>query len=178
MMERPYSDLEYLGPADQYLEEILEIIHDIELFQGLSMEEISALSRYLQCFAAPRDYTLLEEGADGEYLLLILSGDVAVKKKIAVAEAVQEDLMADVGAGATVGEVSLVDGKPRFISCVARTPVDFAVFSRQALNALLLQSPRLANKLLLSLLALMSTNLRDTFDRCWMIDAKQAPFQA
>jgi CRP-like cAMP-binding protein len=153
-----YPQLQNLGSATLYFDEILEIEH-VKLFEDFTKVEIEALCRYMTCYAAPSGFRLLAEGDEGDYLLLILTGKVAVLKqmengvsrRIAVAE-----------PGTTLGEMSLIDGEPRFTDCDTMIPTDFAVLSRASLNAILVQMPRLGNKLLLVLLQLMTTRLRDT----------------
>jgi CRP-like cAMP-binding protein len=70
--------------------------------------------------------------------------------------------MAKIGPGSTLGEMTLLDGKPRFASCITLEPTDFAVLTRAGLNEILMQMPRVGNKLLLILLQMMTTRLRDT----------------
>ena len=102
--------------------------------------------------------TLLKEGDAGDFLILILTGNVEVTKTISTGEI---KLISQVGVGATLGEMSMIDGCPRFASCVAVLPTDFAVLTRETLNDVLLQMPRLGNKLLLTLLQTMSIRLRE-----------------
>jgi len=155
----PYPQLQNLGSASLYFDEIIGVIEHVKLFESFSNEEIEALCRYMTCYAAPTGFRLLTEGDEGDYLLLILTGKIAIFKQtisgvncpIAVAE-----------PGMTLGEMSLIDGEPRFASCDTMTPADFAVLSRASLNAIFVQMPRLGNKLLLVLLQLMTTRLRDT----------------
>ncbi len=157
-----YSDLEYLGSAEGYVEDILEVIEHTQLFEDFGLDELKALCHYMSCYAAPRDYTLLEEGAEGNFLLLILSGSVSVKKLI-FRHGVK--VIAEAGVGDTLGEMSLVDGRPRFASCSTNSPTDFAVLTHDSLNEILVHHPRLGNKFLLVLLHLMAARLRDTCDR-------------
>ena len=157
--KKPYSDLEYLGGADRYVDEILEIIDKIRLFEDFTVEEISALSRHMSCYAAPRDYQLLSEGENGDYLLLILTGSVEIFKSIDN-QTVQK--IAEATAGATIGEMSMIDGLTRSASCVTTTPTDFALLSRQAVNEILVYMPRVGNKLLLVLLQMLAARLRET----------------
>ena len=70
--------------------------------------------------------------------------------------------IAAVGPGASLGEMSLIDGQARFATCISTEPVDFAVLDRKALNEVLVSQPRLGNKLLLLLLQLMAKRLRDS----------------
>ena len=103
--------------------------------------------------------TLLKEGDAGDFLLLILTGKVVVEKTIEGAEVKH---ISEVVAGSTLGEMSMIDGLPRFASCTTVSPTDFAVLTRETLNNVLLQMPRLGNKLLLTLLQTMSGRLRDS----------------
>jgi CRP/FNR family transcriptional regulator, cyclic AMP receptor protein len=154
-----YSDIECLFGADRYFDEIIAIIEHIKLFEDLSNDEVMALCRYMTCYAAPRGYTLLSEGMSGDCLLLVLTGKVRVMKSISGEEL---ESIATIGPGSTLGEMSLLDGKPRFASCITLEPTDFAVLTRAALNEILMQMPRVGNKFLLILLQIMTTRLRDT----------------
>lgn len=161
-----YSDLVDLGRADGYLDEILEIAHQIKLFDDFGMDEIRVLCHHMRCYAAPRNYALLEEGAAGDCLLLILTGAAEVRKHV---PGVGVEKIAEIAPGATVGETSMLDGAPRFVSCIALVPTDFAVLNRDALNRILLQAPRLGNKLLLTLLRLLSARLREAYGQALVV---------
>lgn len=158
MMEL-HPELVYLGGANQYEEEIFAMIEDIKLFETFSLDEVRSLCQLMQCYAAPKGMTLLKEGDAGDFLLLILTGKVVVEKTIEGAEVKH---ISEVVAGSTLGEMSMIDGLPRFASCTTVSPTDFAVLTRETLNNVLLQMPRLGNKLLLTLLQTMSGRLRDS----------------
>jgi len=153
-----YGEIDDFGRADRYIDEILEIIHHIELFEDFSEAEIRAVCRYMRCYAAPRNYIVLKEGVCGDYMLLVLTGAARVTRQFAGHDM---EVIAEIVAGATLGEMSLLDGSPYPASCTATVPMDFAVLTREALDAILMHSPRLGNKLLLTLLQLISTRLRD-----------------
>jgi len=153
-----YPGLDWLGRADKYEDDIFEIINHIKLFDKFSLDEVKSLCRFMQCYAAPRDFKLLTEGDSGDYLLLILTGSVSVTKGSAT-------LITQVGVGATLGEMSLIDGNPRFATCTTMMPTDFAVLNRESFNNVLIQMPRLGNKLLLTLLQTTTSRLRETCDK-------------
>lgn len=157
-----YGDLTYLGRAEEYLDEILEIAARIRLFDDFALDEIRVLCRYMRCYAAPRNYALLEDSGGGGYMLLVLTGAAEMRRQM---PGTDDETIANLAAGAAIGEASLVDGQPCGVSCIATVPTDFAVLTRDALNHLLLQAPRLGNKLLLALLQLMSAQLRDAYER-------------
>ena len=154
----PYPNLQKLGSASLYMDEILEIEH-VKLFEDFSKDEIEALCRFMICYAAPTGYRLLNEGDEGDFMLLILTGKVSILKQ---AESGEDLHLAIAIPGMSLGEMSLIDGSPRSASCDCLVPTDFAVVDRTALNAILVKMPRLANKLLLVLLQLMTSRLRHT----------------
>jgi CRP-like cAMP-binding protein len=153
-----YPQLQNLGCALLYLEEILSIEH-VKLFEDFSGDEIKALCRYLTCYAAPSGFRLLNEGDEGDYMILILTGKVEVTK---FDDLGQEQGLAFAVPGMSLGEMSLIDGSARSANCISMVPTDFAVLDRTSLNSILVQMPRLGNKLLLVLLQFMTIRLRNT----------------
>jgi CRP-like cAMP-binding protein len=156
-----YSDLEDLGTADGFIDEILEIIQHISLFSAFSEDEIRAVCHYMRCFAAPRNYALMEEGIDDEHLLIVLTGTAEMKH----ISAEGCEVITELAAGSIIGEVSMIDGKTQLAGCITTRPVDFAVLTQAGLNRLLVQAPRLGNKILLALLQLLSSRLRENDKR-------------
>jgi CRP-like cAMP-binding protein len=61
-----------------------------------------------------------------------------------------------------MGEMSMFDGEPRFASCVMLESARIAVLSRDALMMVLIDEPKLGNKILLKLVQLLSDRLRQT----------------
>ncbi len=157
-----FPSFEYLGIARRYVEDIFKILDQIHLFDDLNRTEVEVLCSFMPCFGAPRGATLIAEGSAGDFLLIILTGLVRVVKRVedGCSEAVAT--VAHLGPGASVGEMSMIDGHLRFATCEAVEPTDFAVLSRKSLQDILDNMPRLGNKLLLLLLQMMAQRLRDT----------------
>jgi CRP/FNR family transcriptional regulator, cyclic AMP receptor protein len=70
-------------------------------------------------------------------------------------------LMATVGPGMTLGEMSMLDGELRFATCMAIEPTMVAVLTRDDM-AIIIREPRLAAKILINLIMLLSQRLRRT----------------
>lgn len=155
-----YSNLEYLGSAEGYVEDILDIIDRIKIFADFSVDEVMAMCRYMQCYAAPRDCLLMEDEAEGNFLMLVLSGSVRVEKYMP-GGGIQ--VIGEVKVGGSLGELSLIDGRSRVANCYTNTPTDVAVLTRDALDHIFAHHPRLGNKFLLALLGEMTMRLRETF---------------
>jgi CRP-like cAMP-binding protein len=154
-----YPDLDYLGGASAYADEVYEVISKGPIFEEFSHQEIEVICQFMHCYAAPRDAVLLQEGEEGDYLLVVLSGKVEVRKFDLKGQPLG---IATVGPGNILGEMSLFDGEHRFATCSAVVPTDFAVMTRADLNELLLLYSRLANKLLIKMIQIMVGRMRDT----------------
>ena len=102
---------------------------------------------------------MLQEGQEGDHLIILLSGRVAVRKYDFSGRVYS---IAMVGPGEILGELSLIDGEHRFASCIAVEPTRFTVLSRMDLTEITALHPRLANKFLFMLLQIMVSRLRDT----------------
>lgn len=156
-----YPTFEHLGPASGFVEEIFQIVEQITLFEDLDRQEVVRLCRHMQCYGAPRNAILLQEGDEGEHLLVVLTGAVDVIKGTPQGYRT----IASAGVGASLGEMSMIDGARRFASCITTEPTDFAVLTRAELTGIVVDHPRLGNKLLLLLLQLMTRRLRDASNR-------------
>jgi len=160
-----YSDLENLGMANEFMDEILEVIHHIGLFSDFNEDEIRVMCRYMRCFAAPRGYLLLEEGGAAEHLLIVLTGTAETRYSPGKYSVENSEIATELSTGSVIGEISMLDGKAQPASCITTSPVDFAVLTRGDLNRILMHAPRLGNKLLLALLERLSIRLRQTDKR-------------
>ncbi len=105
--------------------------------------------------AADREVTRQDEY--GNFLMVLLSGSVAVDRVLASGERLR---MSEARPGEVLGEMSLLDGGRRFSSCLTLTECRMAVLSAQALDDMLNQQPRLAASLVALLARKLSLRLR------------------
>lgn len=152
------SHLERLGSASDFVEDIYEVVRVLAEFENFTASEYSLLCEYMDCFGTPSRATIITEGAVGNFLVIILTGQVDVVKADG---AHGNRVVAHVGPGGILGEMSLIDGQRRFASCISTQPTDIAVLTREALNEILVIHPRLGVKLLLLLIQLTTSRLRD-----------------
>ncbi len=150
-------DVDYLGDAVPFVGRIREIIEVIQLFEDFDPEELEGLARYMRCYRAPLGTEIIREGDQGDFMLLVLDGSVEIVKKDVRGLA---QIMGTAGPGKTLGEMSLIDGEPRFASCVALDTVEVAVLDRETLSRILAEEPRIGVKLMMELLMLLNQRLR------------------
>jgi CRP/FNR family transcriptional regulator, cyclic AMP receptor protein len=168
-----YQDIEYLGSASSFVDEVLEAMNLGVHFDQFYRYEAEELCRFLHCFSAPTGTILLKEGEEGDHLIIVLSGHIQVLKSDIHGSSRG---IAMVGRGSVIGEMSLIDGEHRFASCIAAEQTQIAVLSRSDLNEIMALHPRLSNKFLLMMLQIMVGRLRDTGIRAINADIQAASF--
>ena len=75
--------------------------------------------------------------------------------------------------GTALGEMSLLDGEPRFASCTAIEEVEAAVLGRQEIGRLIRDHPAVGAKLLVNITQLMAQRLRNTSNQLIKLLHKQ-----
>lgn len=155
-------NVRFLGDALPFVGRIREIIEAIHLFEDFEADELEGLARYMRCYRAPPGCEVIREGEDGDFMLLLLDGNAEIVKKDGRG---LPQIMAKAGPGKTLGEMSLIDGAPRFASCVTLDAVDFAVLDREALSRIIAEEPRIGVKLMTELLMLLNQRLRSVTAR-------------
>jgi CRP/FNR family transcriptional regulator, cyclic AMP receptor protein len=153
-----FSNLTSLGDATPFVDRMREIIDRIKLFEDFDEGEIDIMARYMSCYHAPSGTEIIREGASGDFMILIIEGTVEITKLDS------EGLPATVGMagpGKTLGEMSLIDGEPRFASCLAIVDTLFAVLDRDGLTRIITEEPHIGIKLMMELLMLLNQRLRN-----------------
>jgi CRP/FNR family transcriptional regulator, cyclic AMP receptor protein len=74
-----------------------------------------------------------------------------------------------------LGEMSMLDGEPRYASCWALSEVDAAVLTRAAVSRLIGAHPSIGAKLLVKLTQLLAQRLRNTSNQLVKELRKSAP---
>jgi CRP-like cAMP-binding protein len=151
--------LENLGEGTALAQQIFDMIGHSKFFSDFSRDDVQMLSGFMQVYRAEPGNMIIREGDVDDYMLLIVQGKVDIVKtdKRGVIQA-----MTSVGPGMTLGEMSMIDGEPRFATCIAIEPTTFAVLSRDAMVRIILEEPALGAKLLIKLVTLLSQRLRQT----------------
>lgn len=156
-MNDRFPGLVHLGDATSFVDRIMEVIEHIRLFEDFERVEIQVLAKHLRCYRAPGGGTLIREGDVGDFMVIVLTGQCEIVKNDA--DGLPRRL-ALAGPGKTLGEMSMIDGEPRFASCIALEDTLFAVLDRDSLSRIIAGNPRLGIKILMELVLLLSQRLR------------------
>jgi CRP/FNR family cyclic AMP-dependent transcriptional regulator len=155
----PLQSLEHMGEGTALAQQIFDMIGHSKFFADFTREDVQKLTAFMQIYRAEQTQTLIREGDVDDYMLLIIQGMVEIVKTDSHGNL---QPMTTVGAGATLGEMSMIDGETRFATCVALEPTTFAVLSRDSMVQIILEEPGLGAKVLVKLVTLLSHRLRQT----------------
>jgi CRP-like cAMP-binding protein len=139
--------LEPIGDATPFAAQIHALIERSPLFENFNLAEIRLMSHFMQVYRADSGMELVREGEAG-----VFKQDRWNAPR----------LIAVLDAGQTVGEMSMIDGEPRFASCIASEPCTLAVLTRESLARIILEQPVLGAKILMELVLMLSKRLRQT----------------
>ncbi len=154
--------LKPLGDATPHVARIIEVMAHIRMFEDFDVKEMARLASYLVCYRAPVGIEVIHEGDPGDFMVLLLDGGMEILKRDSGGLPVR---IGEAGPGKTLGEMSLVDGEPRFASCVTTQDTLFVVLDRTALTRLLSEDAPLGIKILIELVMLLNQRLRSVSGR-------------
>ena len=140
-------------------EELGSLLGRAPLFSDFSREDIRTLAEYMGVYRAQTGDTIIREGDVGDFMLLIVRGEVDILKRGFQRE---QQHMTTVGAGTTIGEMSMIDGEPRFATCRTTMSTTFGVLTRDNMAKIILEQPQLGSKILVKLVTMLSARLRQT----------------
>ena len=154
--------LELIGKGAAVANEIFGLVGRSLFFAEFSREDISILTGYMDVYRVQTDQIIIRETDGGDFMLLLIQGAVNILKQGMRGE---QQHMTAAGPGMTLGEMSMIDGEPRFATCIATEPTVFAVLHRDDMAKIILDHPSLGSKILVKLVSMLSARLRQTSAR-------------
>jgi CRP/FNR family transcriptional regulator, cyclic AMP receptor protein len=160
--QQQLAHLESLGDATQFAPQMHALIPKCPLLENFSQPEVLLLAHFMEVYRAPPGAEIIREGDGGDFMLMLLEGRIEVHKRDRWNT---QQLLAAVESGRTLGEMSMIDGEPRFATCVALEPTLIAVLDRENLARIIVEQPLLGAKLLMELVLMLSQRLRATSEK-------------
>ena len=119
----------------------------------MTYKEITQLLEVIHISHVQKNETLIEQGAIGEDMFVILKGEVQV--------IIDGQEVACLKPGNYFGEMSLIDKSPRSATIVSKGPCKLMRLEREELFPLLKREPRIGLKVFWAFLQTMNQRLRD-----------------
>jgi CRP/FNR family cyclic AMP-dependent transcriptional regulator len=151
--------MRHLGKAREFADQMHRTIASTPLLEDFTLAEIRDLGEQMLVFEADGGTSVIVQGEPGDYLVILISGTMEVSR---LDRQDRPSRIAVVQEGHALGEMSMLDGEPRFASCIALEPTRFAVLDRATLTWLIQHEPRLGAKILVKLVHLLAQRLRNT----------------
>jgi CRP-like cAMP-binding protein len=156
------AKLERVGAGTAIATEIFGLVGKSQFFTEFSKEDISTLAGYMEVYRAQPGEIIIRESDEGDFMVLIVDGEVDILKK---SHRAGQQHMTSAGPGMTLGEMSMIDGEPRFATCMASQPTTFALLTRDNMAKIILDHPSLGSKILVKMVTMLSLRLRQTSGR-------------
>jgi signal transduction histidine kinase len=134
------------------IKEVRDVLQSIELFQGLSREDLDKLLKICQEESFNPDEIIFREGDMAEKFYLILQGHVEVWKNYGMPS---QDILAIRGPGDTFGEMALIDELPRSATLKSVEPTLCLVQSKEDFQKLLKENSSITLTLMKSVSAMV-----------------------
>ncbi len=131
----------------------VQLLRQVPLFRELNQHHLGQIAGYADEVSFEPDAVLMRQGQAGREFFLIADGSVRVER--------DGQVVAHLGYGDFVGEMSLLDGQVRSATVVAETPSTFLVIRGRSFDDLLEKVPDLARKMLF----ILSRRIRDLEER-------------
>jgi CRP-like cAMP-binding protein len=119
-----------------------EHLAKVPLFEGLSKKQLRLISQLATELEEPAGTVLIKEGKAGHEFIIVIDGEIEVSQ--------DGRIVAERGPGTYVGEIALLDHRPRTATVVAKTPVTLEVIGQREFAGLLAEVPELSQQLLAS----------------------------
>ncbi len=115
-------------------------LQKVPLFRGLSKKQLREISGLATRLNEPAGTVLTQEGKIGQEFIIVIEGEIEVRKG--------DRVIATRGPGDYVGEIALLDQRPRTATVVATTPVVIEVIGQREFRTLLAKAPELSSDIM------------------------------
>ncbi len=120
-------------------------VGSVSLFEGMTDSELARVDDLGSRIEVPDGELLVDQGDPGTYCYVVLEGSANVYAN--------GEYVATIGAGSTIGELALIDHRPRTATVVADGPMGLLRFDTSHFKALLEEMPRASERIMAILAA-------------------------
>jgi CRP-like cAMP-binding protein len=116
-----------------------EHLAHVPLFVGLSKKQLRLISQLARAQEEPAGAVLIEQGKVGHEFIVVVHGEIEVSQGGRV--------VGEQGPGSYVGEIALLEQRPRNATVIAKTRVKLEVIDQREFAGLLEEMPELAKQM-------------------------------
>jgi CRP-like cAMP-binding protein len=135
------------------------LLLNLSLFDAFKSDEIDILARHMDSSEIKRGEHLFVENDKGDFMCFVVRGLLDVLKKTSAGD---HRVIARLGKGNTIGEMSIIDKSARSATVIARQPSVVIILTKKGFDILTDQYPSVGVTLLKNIMRLLSLNMRLT----------------
>lgn len=135
---------------EEHLDELTRTLGGVALFEGFDYHQLHRVAELAEEVEAEQGAVIIDQGRVGQECYVILEGEAGVY--------VAGEHVATLGPGSMVGEMALVEHRPRNASVVSASPMKLVAFDTKAFNTLLTEMPDVQRKVMTMLSARLEQN--------------------
>ena len=139
-----------------------EALANVELFRGICSKGLSRVAAVTSEQSYGPGEVIFREGDAGSTLYIILEGKVRISRTV---PGMGEEALAVLAAGASFGEMALIEDAPRSADAIAHERCGLLAISKLAIEELLFVDKELAYEVLWNAVRILSKRLRATNDK-------------
>ena len=141
---------------------ITDLLIKVPMFAGLDADELQIIEKQIKFIEIEQGETLFTEGDQGEYVCFVVDGRLEVTKKTITGE---NFVLNTLTRGQSVGEMSIIDKRPRSATVSAKTKATLFTLESNAFEVIMKEHSVVGMKVLKGLSLLLSKKLRQTSSR-------------
>jgi len=145
------------------VKEHINTLRDEIIFYMFDDEDIDKIAPFFERCDYPAGSVLYKEGEPGNFIGLVLSGKLEVKKQTEFKG--NQIIIALLTKGAMVGELSMFDKRRRSATVEAVEDTSLIIFKSASMESLMQQHPYTGIKILKGLIRILSLRLRKATER-------------
>ena len=139
------------------LDEIRDMLLNSTLLNNFPPAEILSVARFFSINHIRKNDVIFKEGDMGTFMCLITEGSVSVQKVNQDGENIE---LAKLQKDRTIGEMAVLDGELRSATCFAATDCTLLMLSKESLEQMINEIPKIAAKVIRAIAVSLSRRLR------------------
>jgi len=155
MKQEPLSTS--LNKLDRSSEEKSNTLDENRWLEGFPWEQIKQLSRFVDVYHINKGDYIFHQGDKLPFMCLILEGRIDIIKE---GDLSNEQTIAQIGTGHTVGEMTLIDGEPRSASAKSASDTELCLLTEANFQRIRQDIPTLWGALLIRFVKTVTQRLR------------------
>ncbi|MDH5299644.1 MAG: cyclic nucleotide-binding domain-containing protein [Desulfobulbaceae bacterium] len=141
---------------------IEHLLRENPFFEDFTSDEVDYFAKQLSLRSFPGQTVVINKDEYGSFLFFVVEGEVEVRLE---SGDLKQIIIATLERGACAGEMSIIDDYPRSATIVTSKPSELLLLTKNRLESICEEDPRLGLKFIRGIAKSLSIKLRQTSGR-------------